>query len=657
MKLFNHLLAPALLIVSLSAAVPFANAAIPVVEDGLAKAEVVLSTVATPDEISAADELVQYVKKSTGVTLPLRMEHTYIWRSGSPVIAIGLTPAPEPVQERVKEMSGDGYVIETDGNVVYLAGKGRHGTSFAVYEFLERFVGVRWLWPGELGEVVPQRGSITVGDVSLARAPAFLWRGLGPGGALEGPFDRWTKARELGVSKEHQETMSLWERRNRFGGENIYGGHSFGEILPPSIYGSTHPEYYALVDGKRDNDWEHFDGKHRSQPCTTNPEVLNKVIEYCRLMFDRRPELDGVSIGLNDGRGFCECDQCRALDVGKTQQDEADPEMGDAARNRIITDRVMTFGNQVAEAVARTHPSKKLLIFAYSQFHAPPERVRTHPNLIVLYTVNSAGFWNETARKNAFRDFAAWSRMTPALGVYEYLTQQNSPDMPRLIPDLIRMELMELQRLGARYYQTQAGNGFANNGLNFYVLGRLLWDPSQDVDAIRRDYVNTAFGPAAPAMDQYYNRWIESWRSQKRSPAAMNSASLSDYRNVLSMYPPELREACRRDLDEALEMAGGDYKRRVEFVRDGFRYFELTINAAEATYPLLQAGWKLSQQIQAPADADWHQFALAADLWRQLDKYVDQHREDFVLSYMWVRSNAATRSFNPIRALNNMHRR
>jgi len=36
---------------------------------------------------------------------------------------------------------------------------------------------------------------------------------------------------------------------------------SAGEILPPAVYGPTHPEYYALVRGERD--WKNFDGKHR----------------------------------------------------------------------------------------------------------------------------------------------------------------------------------------------------------------------------------------------------------------------------------------------------------------------------------------------------------------------------------------------------------
>ena len=634
---------------SLALSGPCASASVSLVKDGVATAEVILSPHATQDEAVAAQELVHYVRKCTGAELPVRSVQSGDLKGEKPAVLIGLSLAPIPVRERLANLRGDGFVVEANDRSVVLVGKGRHGTSFAVYELLERFAGVRWLWPGETGEVAPRQNDLKVENVSLAREPAFVWRDLGPGGALWGPFDKWAKERELGLSREHQATMSLWERRNRFGGEDIYGGHAYGEILPPGIYAATHPEYYALVNGKRDVD--HFDGKHRSQPCTTNPDVVARVIEYCRLMFDRRPELDGVSIGLNDGRAFCECENCRRLDTGQTLAEEADPERGAADRTRIVTDRILEFGNQVAEAVSRIHPDKKVVLYAYGQTNPPPARTKAHPNLLVQFTVNCNGFWSDGVREKAFMDFAAWSRAAPTFGVYEYLTQMNFPDMPRLVPDLIRAELQELRRLGSRYYQTQAGNGFAVNGLNFYVLGRLLWDPSADVKAIQDDYVAKAFGPAAPVMNRYFNRLIESWRGLKSSPVRMNGATLGDYRGVLGVYPRELREACRKDLEEAASLAGGEYKRRVGFVQDGFRYFEMTIDAAEATLPLLQSGWSLGRKIQAPVNADQAQFKRAIDLWRKRDDYIEKHKEDFVLSYMWVRSNDQTRTFNPLRAV------
>ena len=78
-----------------------------------------------------------------------------------------------------------------------LAGNGRDGTFFAVDAFLEQFVEIRWLWPGELGELVPNQPSLRIGAVAVEHQPAYVWRDLGPGGALWGPLDKWAAERKL----------------------------------------------------------------------------------------------------------------------------------------------------------------------------------------------------------------------------------------------------------------------------------------------------------------------------------------------------------------------------------------------------------------------------------------------------------------------------
>jgi hypothetical protein len=618
-------------------------ASVVLVEAGAAKADVILGANATDDDKAAAYELINYVQRCTGAELPLQAQR----RAGRPAIVIGSAAAPAEIQARVRKLGRDGFVLEAGGDTVVLAGNGRDGTCFAVYELLERFAGVRWLWPGATGEVVPHRASLAIDDTAIAKEPAFAWRYLGPGGAFWGHHDRWGKERMMGISAEHQGAQRLWEKRNRFGGEDIYGGHAFGEILPPDVYGPTHPEYYALVNGERR--WRNFDGKHNCQPCTSNPEVVAKVVEYCERMFAIHPELDGVSIGLNDGRGFCECANCTKLDTGKMQQEAADPELGRGGATRVITDRVITFCNAVGEGIARRYPDKKLLFFAYSQFHEPPEHTKARPNVLVAYTVNAAGFWSPAVREKAFKDFAAWIRMAPTFGVYEYHEQTNFPDMPRLIPELVQVELKELQRLGSRSYHTQAGNGFAVNGLKYYVLGRLLWEPEADVRAIQADYMRSGFGPAAEIMNRYFERFITSWRHKQSDAVKMNGFSLGDYQSVLATYPHELREACARDLDEAWRATTGDDRRRVEFVRDGFRYFELTMAATEATLPMLQAGWRPPDGVSGGGKVEAKQLARALDLWRERELFIERHREDFVLSYMWVKSGDETRGFNPLR--------
>src|SRR5439155_6134630 len=46
---------------------------------------------------------------------------------------------------------------------------------------------------------------------------------------------------------------------------------------------------------------------------------------------------------------------------------------------------------------------------------------------------------------------------------------------------------------------------WATEGLNYYVVARLHWDPTANVDAIIDDYCQSGFGPAAKTMRRYYD--------------------------------------------------------------------------------------------------------------------------------------------------------
>jgi hypothetical protein len=144
---------------------------------------------------------------------------------------VGPSSCSQEIRKRINGLRDDGFLIEStpEGSLV-LAGNGRNGTSFAVYKFLERFAGIRWLWPGESGEVIPKKSTLALDPVSMEQEPAYAWRNLGPEGPLWGPMDKWASQRRLGVSVHHQRLEELWEMHNGLGGVRIYGGHSWGQL-------------------------------------------------------------------------------------------------------------------------------------------------------------------------------------------------------------------------------------------------------------------------------------------------------------------------------------------------------------------------------------------------------------------------------------------
>jgi len=617
------------------------------VENSQPKATILLGSKASQDERGAARELVEHIRLTTGAELPVG-EAAQAGSGATPRIIVGLSACPPAIRTRVTKLKADGFVIESlPGGDIVLAGQPPNGTSFAVYAFLEKAAGIRWLWPGESGTVILKSKSLAVAPFSLQKEPAFVWRFLGPGGALWGPADKWTKERELGVTEQHQREQELWEKRNGYGGLRAVSGHSFGKILPPAVYGPKQPELFALTGGVRE--WENFDGKHRKQPCTTNPEVIRLTVEYCRRFFNEHPDYGILSIHPNDGRGFCECEQCQRLDTGKMQEGDLGPNPNAPEPLPVITDRIVTFSNQVADAVALTHPGKKLLIHAYSQYKLPPERVKASPNLLIQYTLRSAGHWNPETEQRDLQMLQAWKRQASTLGIYEYIDQVNFANLPRLFPGLIGRSVARLHQLGYRYYETQAGSGHATNGLNYYVLARVLWDPSADVRAIERDYIEKGFGAAAPAVARYFSRLAAQWKQQGLNPTlAMKGMTLPVYRAMAAVYPKSFRDACRRDLEEALTLGRGEDRARVEFLQRGFHYMDLTGAAIHATIPLFEAGWNFSPHVVAPAGADMKQFRQALAAWETRDSYVESRKNQFELAYLWICQNSSEYGFNPV---------
>ena len=156
--------------------------------------EIVVATNAAYATRLAAEELNFFLKGVLGEALPVVVQRT----GGKTAIVLG------GVQGRgglATPLDRDGYVIEAAENVVRIFGNDddvtdvdataalpdeaiwqpcfRRGTLFGVYAFLERFVGVRMYFPGELGTCVPRAERIAVPERRVEEAPAFSVRRFG----------------------------------------------------------------------------------------------------------------------------------------------------------------------------------------------------------------------------------------------------------------------------------------------------------------------------------------------------------------------------------------------------------------------------------------------------------------------------------------------
>jgi len=179
------------------------------VEDGQPRAAIVVEANAEQAMV-AATEIQTYIRKMSGVELLVITE-------GQPVTAavrllVGHTiaagqlgveiPAGFDPSIRPDTFEEEGFVVITRGDDIVIGGNqdGPYsGTLYAAYRLLNE-LGVRWYFPGEWGEVVPERKTVSISELDIREHPDFAQRSVNAGG--------WCP-----VSKEEGVAYKKWQLR------------------------------------------------------------------------------------------------------------------------------------------------------------------------------------------------------------------------------------------------------------------------------------------------------------------------------------------------------------------------------------------------------------------------------------------------------------
>lgn len=525
------------------------------------------------------------------------------------------------------------------------------GLQHGVYHFLETAFGIRWLWPGDSGTVIPRIQNAHWPLGTVRHEPAWRWRRLGTEGALWRENSSMLAEMKFGhVSTATLRDLRTWQRRNRLGGLNIADGHRWAQICPPDVYGKSHPEYFALVDGQRD--CEFHNGKHGNQLCGSNPDVIKLVAEYVINQFRTRHELDGFSIAANDGLGFCQCDACRAIDSwagenrheedifdrttqeGKTELDLC------TIYQAAITDRMFLFANKVAELVEQEFPGKLLLVLIYSVYRQPPRRVRLHKNVIAQFCTMSFSHVDSAVAEKETATLETLGNYTQKRGIYDYFVNGSNGSMPRGFARTVHSCLNRYYELGARYFATQSGLDFATGGFAYYMAAKCLWAPTTDYQAVMDDYCRSGFADGWESIRDYLTAFENRW--QEFSASTASGATMEE--KAVRLYPLEWRKERRKELNEACRAVKQNpaAKARVDFLRDGLDFLDSLAAACHPLVTLLSMGFPnnisslrafLSEHPLEPLHSDVILQALSAR--KELFDWVDVHRDGFWIAAMW----------------------
>jgi len=446
------------------------------VKDGRSNHKIVVSREASPSTRHAAQELRLYVEKMTGVTLPMITDDMPM---GDHEIVLGRSRHLEklPVVVDWTALGDEGYLLQTLGNHLIIAGGELRGNLYGVYGLLQDHLGCRWFTPTI--EKVPSLTSLRIPPLEETRVPVLEYREPFVFECFDGD---WCARNRMNSSSGRLE--------ERHGGKITYFGfvHTFNTLVPPEKYFAEHPEYFSLVDGKRIQD--------HTQLCCTNEDVIQIVIQEVRRWMREHPEATVFSVSQNDWGNYCQCEACQAL----------------AQREDSQMAPVLSLVNKVAGAVAAEFPDKIVDTLAYQWTRKPPRMMRPLPNVVIRLCSIECCFSHPLAtcdseENRAFtRDLEAWANMCNRLWVWDYTTSFSHYLVPfpnlRVLDDNIRLFVKNHVTgiFEQNVYNTAGGE---LSPLIGYMMARFLWDPEYDEDLAMNEFLEGVYGPAAKPIRKY----------------------------------------------------------------------------------------------------------------------------------------------------------
>ena len=467
-----------LLGVAASAAADRAKGELTLAEGGRTGYVITVGEDASAPERNAAKELASYLGAVTGaefaVTAPAEVPADQL------CIMVGQTESIKKLLPGVdwESLGDDGIVIKTKGRHLILAGGRPRGTLYAVYTFLEDFVGCRWWTSTE--EDIPHRPTLIVTAPSMIYIPPLSYREVlyldvtrSPGFAVKLKNNGYYSpiAPEFGDHYQY----AMW-------------GHSFEQLLPPEKYFAEHPEWYSLINGQRfakgHSDW---------QLCLTNVQMRKELTKNVLEAIRQHPEANGIWVAQNDGYGQCQCDNCRVA----------------TEREGAGAGPLLELVNAVAEEVEREHPGFLIETLAYHWTRKAPLHVRPRSNVVIRLCGLECDFAQplDSAANAEYRDdIEKWSAITPNLLMYHYMANfgnfvQPYPNIFNIGPDA---RFFVKNRAAGAYIEA---DNFSPIGdfvrLRAWVVGHMLWDPSRDPVSLVEEFARGYYGLAGPHILAY----------------------------------------------------------------------------------------------------------------------------------------------------------
>ena len=487
------------------------------VENGQPMATIVISRNYTEKTLAAAWDLQTHLQKMSGATVAIGYDDV---ERGSDRFYILVGPSKYTEKLGVQQPKGypndEKFIIKRIDNFLVLLGNDDGaftGTEFAVTRLLEE-LGCGWFGTRDLWTVIPEKSTITVGNLNIVETPKFI-------------------SRENRLLEQYPALAKRWYMG---GVQGMYGEH-FLSVLIGSGYFNEHPEWYARRNGQLYKEsgiyWQY---------CYSNDGLIAEVAKRIIQKFDADPNMYIYSLTPNDGWNFktCNCDKC------KTFANDSDV--------------IIYFANAVGEIVGQKYPDRLVSFLSYHATLAiPTQNVKLRDNVEIMFCaettmtkpiqqasyIGMANSKKNIAWTKNYKDYVdATKPQNIAIWKWLCIAAESAPweNIPWVQGNVAIQDQNYWKSNGAKYvfYDQGPSSAYREYEMSFplrwplwYVANKGCWDQNSTGDELLKDACQKLYGKGADAMLAYYQALANASKACNADSFAWAAP------NPSSVYTPE----------------------------------------------------------------------------------------------------------------------
>lgn len=578
-----------------------------VLQPGSKELEVVLSPDASKVTRFAAMELKSFLERRLNTSVPICT--TPSANKISFIVGLQALSKNEAGIDKSR-LCRDAFFIKSIGKRIYIAGiddptadpgtalrkditeqNYQRATLFGVYDFLERFAGIRFFFPGEFGTVIPN-GPLGIPEINIFDRPDFEERraSIYDGIFSDDPNERTVlltnrDGARFFRTQPKQPDRNMDYRRFRMSTRWIPTCHGITTLRFPQRFGKTHPEYFALDEqGHRYGDPQR---PYSSQLCfnSDSPEVIYQDVKafltgqsaasrgilqpYKQndtfVYWHPNTHNEGVAdIQPDDSYKECLCEKCRER-IGKTPQEKSD--------------FIWNYAIGIAERLKKENICGFVTMMAYSPYNQIPSR-KIPDNMFVMLSLR--GPWNiGTPNEQKDREkLQSWYQfLGRKIRLWNFADKWGVSALPG-IPHTSPRHIGKYYKESAPYIcggiLLTGGDYYIFSYLNHYIFSKVMWDASADVEALLKDHCRAMFGAGAPEMLKFFDlleeKWMKIAEKNITTPLGQINTVPSDHEIFTQIYPAETLKQLDTFCERARKLAASDPDaiKRINFIQAQF---------------------------------------------------------------------------------------